>query len=80
MHLNPPKCSYGVQESNFLGIILTKRGIKANLDKCHTVIGMGSHYNDKEVQQLVGSIATLSHFLSCTYDKAFSLRSHSVEK
>lgn len=71
MCLNPTKCTFGVQAEKFLGFMLTKRGIKANLDKFHIVIAMKSPTNFKEVQQLSGRLTALSRFLSCTDDKTF---------
>lgn len=50
MRLNPAKCSFGVQVRKFLGFMLTKRDIKANLDKFQAFITMRSPTNVKEVQ------------------------------
>jgi len=72
MRLNPAKCTFGVQAGKFLGFLLMRRGIEANPDKCQTIINMRSPANIKEVQQLTGRLTTLSRFLSCTSDKAFS--------
>ncbi|RDX58562.1 Retrovirus-related Pol polyprotein from transposon 17.6, partial [Mucuna pruriens] len=36
------KCSFGVQAGKFLGFMLTRRGIKVNLEKCEVVINMGT--------------------------------------
>lgn len=71
MYLNPSKCSFRVHGGMFLGFMLTKRGIKANLDKYQSVIAMRSPTNFKEMQRLTGCLATLSSFLSCASDKAF---------
>lgn len=32
MHINPIKCSFGVQAGKFMGFMLTRRGIEANPD------------------------------------------------
>jgi hypothetical protein len=72
MRLNPAKCSFGVQVGNFLGFLLTRRGIEANPDKFQEIINMRSLSNFKEVQQLTERLTTLSRFLSCAGDKAFS--------
>ncbi|GJS34796.1 reverse transcriptase domain-containing protein [Tanacetum coccineum] len=37
MKLNPKKCSFGVEEDPFLGHLITKQGIKANLSKIKEV-------------------------------------------
>ncbi|RDX95639.1 Retrovirus-related Pol polyprotein from transposon opus, partial [Mucuna pruriens] len=64
LKLNPKKFSFGVRASNFLGFMLTQRGIEENPEKCQAVINMRSLGNVKEVQRLTGRITTLSHFLS----------------
>jgi len=52
----------GVEVGKFLDLLLTERGIEANLDKCVAIIKMRSPTNVKEVQQLTGRMAALSHF------------------
>lgn len=42
MHLNPSKCTFGVQAVKFLDFMLTARGIEANPDKCKVVLEMRS--------------------------------------
>lgn len=32
-HMNPSKCYFGVQADRFLGFMLTRKGIKLNLEK-----------------------------------------------
>lgn len=49
MHLNPAKCSFRVQVGKFLCFMLTRRGIKANPDKCQEIIDMKIPTNMKEV-------------------------------
>jgi len=56
----------------FLGFLLTRRGIKAKLNKFQAIIHMQNPSNIKEVQQLTRRLAALSRFLSCAGDKAFS--------
>ena len=62
---------FGVEVENFLGFLLTKRGIKANPDKCAAIIGMTSPANVKEVQQPIGCMDALSPFLSASGDKRY---------
>ncbi|RDX91097.1 Retrovirus-related Pol polyprotein from transposon 17.6, partial [Mucuna pruriens] len=50
LKLNPEKCSFGIHARKFLGFMLTKRGIEANLEKCQIIINMRSPQNVKEVQ------------------------------
>ncbi|RDY11735.1 hypothetical protein CR513_03550, partial [Mucuna pruriens] len=33
---NPKKCSFGIKVGKFLGFMITRRGIEANLEKCNT--------------------------------------------
>nr|KYP57086.1 Retrovirus-related Pol polyprotein from transposon 17.6 [Cajanus cajan] len=73
LKLNPAKCSFGVQAGKFLGFLLTHRGIEANPDKCSAIINMRSPATVKEVQQLTGRMASLSHFLSKAADKSLPL-------
>ena len=37
MKLNPKKCSFGVEEGQFLGHLITKQGIKANPSKVKAI-------------------------------------------
>lgn len=71
--LNITKCSFGMQVGKLLGFILTKRGIKANLDKSNTIIDMKNISIVKEVQQLTEHLVVLSHFLFCLGDKDLHL-------
>ncbi|RDX77142.1 Retrovirus-related Pol polyprotein from transposon 17.6, partial [Mucuna pruriens] len=50
LKLNLEKYSFGVQAGKFLGYMLTRRGIKANPNKCAIVINMRSLRSVKEVQ------------------------------
>ncbi|KAD6795943.1 hypothetical protein E3N88_06839 [Mikania micrantha] len=64
MKLNPEKCSFGVQEWKFLGVMVTKDGIKANPCKVQAILDMESPKSLKEVQRLNGRLIALSRFLS----------------
>jgi len=70
LKLNPEKCVFEVEAGKFLGFLLTERGIEANPNKCSAIIEMRSPATIKEVQQLTGRMATLSHFLSASGDKS----------
>lgn len=65
MKLNPKKCSFGVEEGQFLGHLITKQGIKANPAKIDSLLNMSPPKTLKEVQSLNGKLAALSRFLSC---------------
>ena len=69
MKLNPSKCAFGVSLGKFLGFMVSKRGIEANLDKIHAILGMEPPKNVKEMQSLTGRVATLNKFVSKTTDK-----------
>lgn len=40
MKLNPSKYAFGVTASKFLSFMITKHGIKVNLEKIHTILDM----------------------------------------
>ena len=69
LKLNLEKCVFGVEAEKFLGFMLTERGIEANPDKCAAIIAMRSPTSVKEVQQLIGRMATLSRFVSAGGEK-----------
>jgi len=64
LKLNFEKCVFGVEAGKFLGFLFTERGIEANLEKCAVIIAMKNPILVKEVQQLIGCMATLSRFVS----------------
>lgn len=49
IRLNPTKCSLEFQAGKFLGFMMMKRDIEANLNKCQADIVMRSPTNVKEV-------------------------------
>ncbi|KAG7579052.1 Reverse transcriptase domain [Arabidopsis thaliana x Arabidopsis arenosa] len=70
MKLNPAKCSFGVPSGEFLGYIVTKRGIEANPNQINAFLNMPSPKNFKEVQRLTGRIVALNRFISRSTDKS----------
>ena len=58
--LNASKCSFGVGSGNFLGYMVTHRGIKVNLDQIKAINNLQPPRNPKEVQKLIGMMATLN--------------------
>ena len=50
--LNPAKCSFRVSSGNFLGYIVTHRGIEANPEQIRAIHSISSPRNVKEVQKL----------------------------
>ena len=65
MLLNPAKCTFRVSIGKFLGFIVNRRGIKANLDKIKVVLDM----LPKDIQRLTGRIDELSRFVSKAIEK-----------
>ncbi|GJY00509.1 reverse transcriptase domain-containing protein [Tanacetum coccineum] len=70
MKLNPKKCSFGVKEGNFLGYMVTSKGIRANPKKTKAVADMQSPKTLKEMQSLSGKLAMLNQFLSRSAERA----------
>jgi hypothetical protein len=62
--LNSEKCSFGVPWGKLLGYNITERGIEANFNKILAIAEMGQVRNVKDVQWLIGCLASLSHFMS----------------
>ena len=69
MKLNPVKCAFGVSTRKFLGFIVNYRGIEENPYRIKVVLDMPPPSSIKEVQRLIGRIATLSRFVSKASDK-----------
>ena len=69
LHLNASKCSFGVGSGKFLGYMMTHRGIKVNLDQIKAINNLQPPRNPKEVQKLIGMMATLNRFISRSADR-----------
>ena len=69
MKLNPSKCAFKVSSREFLGFIVSHRGIEANLDKIQAILNMEPVRNIKDVQSLTGRVAALNRFVSKATDK-----------
>ena len=69
MKLNPSKCAIGVFFGKFLGFMVSQRGIEENLEKVRAILEMSSTKMIKEVQSLIGRVATLNRFVSKATDK-----------
>ncbi|XP_075659059.1 uncharacterized protein LOC142628917 [Castanea sativa] len=68
MKLNLGKCAFGVTAGNFLGYMVSQRGIGANPDKIRAIMEMAPPKNIKEVQSLNGKVAALNRFVSRAMD------------
>jgi len=70
MWLNPEKYFFEVMAGKILGFMVTQRGIKANPDKCETILNIRSPTSLKEIQRLNGKLTALSRFLPKLIEKA----------
>ncbi|XP_022014162.1 uncharacterized protein LOC110913648 [Helianthus annuus] len=61
--LNPKKCSFGVEEGKFLGVVVTRDGFKANPEKVAAITRMPSPRTLKEAQALNGRLVAINRFL-----------------
>ncbi|KAI3677863.1 hypothetical protein L6452_37135 [Arctium lappa] len=82
MKLNPTKCSFGLSVAQFLGYMVTQRGIEANPDQIKAIIDIKHPRNFKEVQRLTGRVSTLNRLLLSLVTVAKKLQhyleSHSI--
>ncbi|XP_024010553.1 uncharacterized protein LOC112085951 [Eutrema salsugineum] len=62
MKLNPAKCRFAVTSGEFLGYLVTHRGIEANPKQIKALIEMPSPRTKREVQRLTGRVAALNRF------------------
>jgi hypothetical protein len=62
--LNPGKCALGVEEGKFLGVMVTKEGLRAIPEKVKAIAGISSPKSMKEVQMLSGRLVELNIFLA----------------
>lgn len=69
MKLNPAKCTFRVTSGEFLGYIVTQRGIEANPKKITAILDLPSPRNSRKVQRLAERIAALNRFISRSTDK-----------
>ena len=69
MKLNPKKCAFGVSARQFLGFMMTQRGIEANPSQLRAILESTASRSRKEVQQLTGQLAALGRFISRFTDR-----------
>jgi hypothetical protein len=69
MKLNLAKCAFGVSSGKFLGFVVSRRGIEANLEKIQAMLDMQAPRSIKQLQQLTGRVAALNRFISRSTDK-----------
>ncbi|KAI5335513.1 hypothetical protein L3X38_025646 [Prunus dulcis] len=69
MKLNPSKCTFGVSSGQFLGYLVTQRGIEAHPRQIKAILEMKSPFTVKEIQSLTDRAVALNRFLSRSTDK-----------
>ncbi|XXG88794.1 hypothetical protein AAC387_Pa12g0960 [Persea americana] len=69
LKLNASKCAFGVGSGKFLGSLVTRRGIEANLDQITAIQELQCPTSAKQVQQLTGMAAALNRFISRASNK-----------
>ena len=72
LRLNASKCSFGVGLENFLGYMVTHRGIEMNPNQIKAINNLQPPRNPKEVQKLTGMMAVLNWFISRSADRCRS--------
>src|SRR4051812_28914921 len=73
MMLNPKKCFFGIPAGNFLGFIVSDRGIEVNWDKIKAILNITRPTRLKDVHCLIGCIAAVSRFVSRLGERATPL-------
>jgi hypothetical protein len=69
LRLNASKCTFGVSSDKFLGHVVSRRGIEANLDQIAALVDLAEPRNIKQVQRLIRMIVALGRFISRSTDK-----------
>lgn len=65
MKLYPKKCTFGVQLSKCIGLLISKSVIKVNVDKVKAIHDISPPQSVEDVQRLSSCIASLGGFLAC---------------
>nr|KAJ0228071.1 hypothetical protein LSAT_V11C100030700 [Lactuca sativa] len=73
MKLNPTKCTFGVEEGQFLGYQISKEGILPNPTKIQEFLESKTPHNLNGVQEINGRLTTLGRFITKSTEKAFPL-------
>ena len=69
MKLNPQKSMFRDVSEKFLEFLVSRRGIEVNPAKIQAILEMTPPSTVKEVQRLVGRIASLGRFVSKSADR-----------
>lgn len=69
MKLNPAKCTFTVTLGEFLGYIVTQRGIEVNPNQIVAIVELPLPKNTRELQRLTGRITAFNYIISRSTDK-----------
>jgi hypothetical protein len=69
MKLNLEKCVFGVKKGNFLGCLVSTKGIKANPNKIEAILRMEPPNTKKGAQRLTERLASLNRFISRSVER-----------
>lgn len=72
MKLKPSKCAVGVSSGQFLGHIVSRRGIEVNPVQVRKVMDFGKPKTMKDVESLMGKIVAMGRFVSKISDRCNS--------
>lgn len=70
MNLNPSRCTFGVEEGQFLGPIVSPRGIISNPKKVKEILDLQPPKSLKQILRLNRMISTLDRLLSRAIDRS----------
>src|SRR3954468_23485526 len=70
MMLNPKKCVFGVPADKLLGFIVSHREIEVNPKKIKAILNINRLTCLKDIQQLIGCVASVSRFVNRLGEKA----------
>ncbi|KAI3708072.1 hypothetical protein L2E82_37106 [Cichorium intybus] len=73
MKLNPAKCSFAVEEGQFLGYYITNNGIRPNPSKVQDLVETTTPATLKDMQGLNGKLTALGRFVAKSAEKAIPL-------
>ncbi|XP_023743054.1 uncharacterized protein LOC111891220 [Lactuca sativa] len=73
MKLNPDKCTFGVEEGQFMGYYVTRQGVQPSPTKVDEFLETPSLNSLRDAQGLNGKLTTLSRFVSKSANKAMPL-------
>ena len=69
MKLNPQNSVFGAAFGKFLGFLVSRSGVEANSEKIQAVLDMRPPTTVKDVQKLVGRVASLRRFVPKSANK-----------